>query len=188
MVEVSERMYHGGEVGRGGGRLAHGFDHGRLPAAGRLGLGPIDVFNTWYASDGSFKYVLLPGRSLDVLINLEAALLDDASYARLAAPFRNANTRRPPFQRLSSSILRTMPGLKQMELPAALTGSPKRVFELRLYEQPTYETHERKVRMFLEEEAAQLDAAGRVAADIKLVWIGPTPRVVVRGHPLHQYF
>jgi len=131
-----------------------------LPAARRLGMGPIGVFNSWFASDGSFKYVLLPGRSLEVLVDLEAALKTDADYLRIAAPFRKAEVRQPPFQRLSSSILRAMPGLKQMQLPASLAGSPKRIFELRHYEQPTYETHERKVQMFMEEEAAQLDAAG----------------------------
>jgi hypothetical protein len=132
-----------------------------LPAAGRLGIAPIGVFTSWFGDESlSGKIVLLPGRSLEVLADLERHLSADADYMRIGAPFLGAHIKEAPFQRLHSTLLRAIPGLKQMELPATLLAQKNRLFELRHYEQPTYASHDLKVQMFAEGEAHLLDSSG----------------------------
>jgi hypothetical protein len=132
-----------------------------LPAVKRLGVGSVGVFTGWAGEQSlTGRYVIMGSESLHLLANLDRALAQDDDHERLGAGFLAADSARPPFVRLKSSLIRALPGLPRLHTPPALAGQPGRLFELRTYEQPTYETHLRKSRMFIEVEHDMLARAG----------------------------
>jgi hypothetical protein len=132
-----------------------------IPAVKRLGLGPVGVFSGWFGRQSlGGRTVIIAGADLALLADLDHRLAADEAYATQARAFAGAPVDQPPFTRLSSSLLRAMPGLARLETPADLAGVPGRLVELRTYEQPTLASHDRKVEMFVEGEAALLDASG----------------------------
>src|ERR1700722_17759464 len=48
-----------------------------IPAANRLGITPVGVFNGWFGPDTATKWVLLVGPSLETLATLEMRLAQD---------------------------------------------------------------------------------------------------------------
>ena len=133
-----------------------------IPAANRLGIRPIGVFNTWFGPQGfTDKWLILPGPSVEVLANLDTHLSDDRAYLKLGEPFLNAPVNQPPFSHLETSLLRTMTAFPRVSVPESMAKSPTRIFELRTYVQPTHRSHELKVSLFQEGgEAASLEKDG----------------------------
>jgi len=132
-----------------------------MPAVKRLGVGPVGVFTGWAGEQSlTGRYVLFGSESLDLLANLDRALAEDGDHERRGAGFLAADTGRPAFARLKSTLIRALPGLPRLHTPPSLVGRAGRLFELRTYEQPTQETHLRKSQMFVEVEHAMLGRAG----------------------------
>ena len=133
-----------------------------IPASNRLGIAPVGVFNSWFGPDSlSGKWVLLVGPSVETLATLDLRLADDAEFMKAGAPFLAAPIKDPAFSHLETSLLKTMPRLPGVSVPAELAKSPKRIFELRTYVQPTDASHQLKVALFQDGgEAESLKRAG----------------------------
>jgi hypothetical protein len=122
-----------------------------IPAANRLGITSVGVFNTWFGPEGfSGKWLLLVGPSVETLATLDAHLAEDQDYLKAGTPFLNASVNQPPFSRLETSLLRTMPAFPRVGVPESMAKSATRIYELRTYAQPTHHSHELKVSLFQE--------------------------------------
>ncbi len=116
-----------------------------VPAANRLGVSPVGVFEVAVGHTGNV-YVLLPSPNLELLVNLDLHLEQDAAYNKAAQPWLRATSAQPAFLRIRSELMRAFPSRPGVVKPK--TNGGKRVFELRTYESPSQAEHERKVRMF----------------------------------------
>src|ERR1700733_11280862 len=73
------------------------FQTALIPAANRLGITPVGVFNLAIGPETPTIYVLLPSPSLETLVNVEARLAQDADYMKTGAAFLNAPATEPAF-------------------------------------------------------------------------------------------
>ncbi|MGH9378032.1 MAG: NIPSNAP family protein [Terriglobia bacterium] len=119
-----------------------------LPALGRLGIGPVGVFNQLIGPENPSVYVLMPSTSLKTLVTAEASLAHDSAYQQAAEPFINAPAESPAYIRMESKLMIAFEGRPRLTLPPQTAGRGARVFELRTYESPSERDHVRKVEMF----------------------------------------
>ena len=124
------------------------FKDALIPAATRMGLGPIGAFNLDIGVETPAYYLLIPGSSLETLVNLDLLLAKDEEFLKVAAPFWNATSTAPAFQRVEISLLAAFEGWPKVTPPAATATKGKRMFQLRTYENPSNGEHVRKVEMF----------------------------------------
>ena len=136
------------------------FQNALIPAANRLGVTPVGVFNLTIGPETPVVYVLLPSPSLETLVNAEARLARDAEYMKTGAAFLNAPAVEPAFNRLESSLMIAFEKIPNITLPVATATSGPRVFELRTYESPSDQDHKRKVEMMQSGEEAIFAKAG----------------------------
>lgn len=115
-----------------------------LPALGRLGLGPIGMFDVT-TGEPPTAVVLIPHASADSAVTVGRRLAADAAYVKAAEPFYNAPADRPAFDRVESSLLVAFEGMPQLQAPD--TTRP-RIFELRRYEGPSEAASLKKIEMF----------------------------------------
>lgn len=119
-----------------------------IPAVGRLGLGPVGVFNIHIGPQGSRVFLLLASRSLDLLANLEEHLWSDPVYVQSGSAFLRAPASNPAYVRMESKLMIAFEGRPAIALPPSAKAGKPRVFELRTYESPSDRDHRRKVEMF----------------------------------------
>lgn len=119
-----------------------------LPALGRLGIGPVGVFNQLIGPENPSVYVLMPCASLKTLVTAEAGLALDSAYQQAAEPFLNAPAESPAYVRMESKLMIAFEGRPRLTLPPMTAGRASRVFELRTYESASERDHIRKVEMF----------------------------------------
>jgi NIPSNAP len=131
-----------------------------VPAANRLGISPVGVFNVDIGASGPCFHVLLPAASVETLATFESRLGQDADYLKAGAPFLTAPADQPAFLRIESSLMIAFEGWPQLKLPAASKEHKDRVFELRTYESPSDQDHRRKVEMFNSGEFEVFEKAG----------------------------
>ncbi len=115
-----------------------------LPALGRLGLGPIGMFDVT-TGEPPTAVVLIPHGTAESAVSVSRRLAADAAYVAAAAPFFNAPADRPAFDRVESSLLLAFEGMPQLQAPD--TGKP-RIFEIRRYEAPSEAASLKKIEMF----------------------------------------
>ncbi len=131
-----------------------------IPAATRMGLGPIGVFSLTIGPRIPTYYALIPGRSLETLVGMDLRLRQDQEFLEAAAPFWNATDANPPFQRVEVSLMASFEGWPRLTPPAATATKGKRLFQLRTYESPSDGEHVRKVEMFKAGEYAIFKSFG----------------------------
>ena len=119
-----------------------------IPAAARMGLGPIGAFKLDIGQDTPAYYLLIPGASIEALAQLDLTLGQDAAFLKAAAPFWNATATAPAFERVEISLLAAFTGWPKLTPPAASATKGKRILQLRTYESPSNADHVRKVEMF----------------------------------------
>jgi len=136
------------------------FQNALIPAANRLGIAPVGVFNVAIGPETPTMYVLLPSSSLETLATAEARLAQDAKYMKTGAPFLNAPAIAPAFNRIESSLMIAFEKIPTITLPVATATNAARVFELRTYESATDQDHKRKVEMMQSGEEAIFAKAG----------------------------
>jgi hypothetical protein len=119
-----------------------------VPALGRLGLGPVGAFSLDVGSDTPAYYVLIPGSSLETLVEVDLHLAEDAEFQKVAEPFWSAPAASPAFARVESSLMKAFEGWPKLTLPPASATKSKRIFQMRTYESPSYRDHVNKVEMF----------------------------------------
>ena len=118
-----------------------------IPAANRLGVKPVGVFNVTIGDTMPRIYVLLPSTSLQTLANLDELMNQDSEFQKAGAPLLNASAQHPAYLRRSSVLLRAMEGWPKLALPEATAQKGARMFELRTYQDPTDQDHVRKLEM-----------------------------------------
>ncbi len=124
------------------------FSSALIPALARMGLGPVGAFKLDIGPETPAYYLLIPGPSVEPLTQLDLRLPDDAEFLAAAAPFWNATSTAPAFQRADISLLAAFDGWPKVTPPAAAATKAKRIFQLRTYESPSDGEHVRKVEMF----------------------------------------
>jgi hypothetical protein len=136
------------------------FQNAFIPAANKLGITPVGVFNLTVGPGTPAMYVLLPSASLEALVNLEAHLAADTQYMSAGTPFLNAPAVAPAYQRIESQLMIAFERIPGVTLPAATATNAARVFELRTYESPSDLDHKRKVEMMQSGEELIFAKAG----------------------------
>ncbi len=150
-----------------------------IPALNRLGVRPVGVFYPRETKPDpkakvdpqapvlvpslSPAFVLMPHKSVEVLLSLVDKLLADEQFANKGADAVNAITGAAAFKRMESSLHLSLRGVPEVEVPlqsrldaavrfgtaAAQTFlSPERVFQLRIYESPSIRCAKKKIEMF----------------------------------------
>jgi hypothetical protein len=136
------------------------FQNSLIPAANRVGITPVGVFNVAIGPETPVMYVLFPSASLETLVTLEARLSQDAEYMKAGAAFLNAPAVQPAYNRIESQLMIAFEKMPGITLPPATAANGPRVFELRTYESATDQDHKRKVEMMQSGEEAIFAKAG----------------------------
>ena len=87
-----------------------------LPALGRLGLGPVGMFDVT-TGEPPTAVVLIPHTSAESAVGVGRRLAADAAYVKAAEPFFNAPADRPAFNRIESALLLAFEGMPQLQVP-----------------------------------------------------------------------
>lgn len=134
-----------------------------LPALKRMGLENIGVFKV---RPGKFVmadkiFVLIPFNSLDQFVKMEASLAVDKSHLSAGSEYITAKHDNPPYQRISSTLMRAFSEMPKMEPSSVSSPRTDRVYELRSYESATEARYTNKVAMFNEGGEVELfDSVG----------------------------
>ncbi len=121
-----------------------------VPAARRLGLGPVGVFTDKSASPARV-YVLLVHPSGDSVVTLPARLASDKNYAKAARDYLATPASDPVYSRVESSVLVGIEGMPRLE---KTDPSRPRLLNLRVYESHNERAGRKKVEMFNKGELA----------------------------------
>lgn len=120
-----------------------------LPALQKQGIGPVGVFKLRPPADSVKKiYVLIPLTAMDQLLDIDEALASDAAYQAAGSEYINASYEQPPYQRITSVLMRAFVDMPEMAVPAIEGPRPDRIYELRSYESATEAYYWKKVDMF----------------------------------------
>lgn len=125
-----------------------------LPAMGRLGVGPVGVFNTTIGPDSPAVYVLVPSASLEGAATLAQRLFADAEFRKAGAAYLNVPATEPGYVRLETSLLAAFSGMPKLEVPPSTAERRPRLFELRVYESHSKKANLTKIDMFNKGEIA----------------------------------
>ena len=119
-----------------------------IPALGRMGMGPVGALKLDYGEQTPAYVLIIPGSSVEPLVTLDLKLAEDQAFLEAAAPFWNATSSAPAFERIETSLLEAFAGWPKITLPPASAAKGKRIFQMRTYESPSNGEHVRKVEMF----------------------------------------
>ena len=121
------------------------FSTALIPALNRLGLSPIGAFKVQFGPQTPTTYLLIPGTSLETVVDVDLLLAKDEAFLKAAEPFWSVSAKEPPFERIESTLLKAFEGYPKLTPP---DKNARRIFQLRTYESPTPADHIRKVEMF----------------------------------------
>ncbi len=128
-----------------------------LPAAQRLGIGPMGFFGAVIAPESPFILVLTSYPSAAELAAAGARLAADKEFQRAFDEYNSMTEL--SYIRMENSLLRAFDSRPAMAIPSAGKRAP-RIFELRTYESNNAKAARRKIRMFNEGEAAIFERLG----------------------------
>jgi len=124
------------------------FGDALIPALAKRGFGPVGAFRLDIGPETPMYYLVVPGKQLDGLARLDLELAEEQQFLDAAAPFWNATSTAPAFQRVEISLLEAFAGWPRLTPPDSAASKAKRIFQLRTYESPSNGEHVRKVEMF----------------------------------------
>lgn len=133
-----------------------------VPALGRLGIGPVGVFNV-AVGEGPTLHVLIPHKEAGSVLTLVDRLSKDAEYLKAAEPLRGLPSGDPPYIRVDSTLSVGVPTFPGIEKPAGPSAGASRLFELRTYRSHSVLGHRKKVEMF--EQGGELGIFKRVGLE-----------------------
>ncbi|MEO7802226.1 MAG: NIPSNAP family protein [Ginsengibacter sp.] len=121
-----------------------------VPALHRQDIKNVGVFKSAGIDtlEDKIVYVFITYPSLEQWQKTESKLLEDDDFANTGMLFTQASADKVPFERIESILLEAF--TDQPKLVAPGLKNPERVFELRSYESPTLDLHQRKIKMFNE--------------------------------------
>lgn len=120
------------------------FAQAMIPALNRMGISPVGAFKVDIGPEMPTYYLLMPSKSLEVLLSVNQKLSQDAEFLKAAAGFWDAPATAPAFIRVESTIFSAFSGWPKLTAPKP----EKRIFQLRIYESASYAAHLKKVEMF----------------------------------------
>lgn len=133
-------------------------EHALLPSLGKLGVRNIGVFTelkidkqaaTSEPMPGSPVWVLMTHPSLEIYVQVNAALNADPAVQQAGAEYLNVPRATPAFERIDSWLLLAFAGMPKLEVPTfSRERIPTRVFEMRDYESHSEERALNKMGMF----------------------------------------
>ncbi len=124
------------------------FANALIPALAKRGFGPVGAFRLDIGPETPTYSLIVAGKELDALARLDLELAEDQQFLDAAAPFWNATSTSPAFQRVEVSLLEAFAGWPKLTPPTASASKAKRIFQLRTYESPSNGEHVRKIEMF----------------------------------------
>jgi len=127
-----------------------------LPAAQRLGIGPVGFFGAVIAEGSPFILALVSYPSPAAFAGSMAALAADKEFQRGFDEYNSMTEL--SYIRMDNSLLRAFDARPSLTVPPA--GQHARIFELRTYESNNAKAAQRKIRMFNEGEAAIFERLG----------------------------
>jgi hypothetical protein len=150
------RYYHmrnGSQTERTSGFLGKHF----LPAAQRLGIGPLGFFGAVIAEGSPFILSLIGYPSAAAFAESGARMAADKEFQRAFDEYNSMTEL--SYIRMENSLLRAFDSAPSIVVPPA-GQRPPRIFELRTYESNNVKAAQRKIRMFNEGEAAIFQRLG----------------------------
>jgi len=138
-----------------------------------MGLGPIGAFQLDFGPETPAYYVLIPGSSVESLVEADLHLAEDGEFQKGAEPFWSAPGTSPSFERVDSSLLVAFEGWPKLTPPPSAATKAKRIFQMRTYESPSYRDHVNKVEMFHKGEFDIFKTAGFHSVFYGDMLIGP---------------
>lgn len=121
-----------------------------IPAVKKNGIESVGVFKQRLTETDTLlkTFVLIPFKSMDTFISIEAALEKDKAYLSAGKDYINASHDQAPYQRVESIILKAFEKMPMMQ-PSVVEGKrTDRIYELRSYESATEKIYKNKVDMF----------------------------------------
>src|SRR5262249_1498118 len=117
-----------------------------LPAAQRIGIGPLGFFNALVSEQSPFLLALTSYASLAAM---ESALEQVAADKQFQKGFNEYNSAgEPGYIRMESSLLRAFDSIRAVEAPPLSADRAPRIFELRTYESNNIKASKTKIKMF----------------------------------------
>jgi hypothetical protein len=121
-----------------------------IPLLNKLGVKPVGAFTVTFGPEAPTIYLLSPYTSVAAFASTQERiaaelpkLTGDAAQAYLSPP-----AGQPAYHRIESQLLQAFDSFRKLELPAATAKKEPRIFELRVYENPSELGHAKKVEMF----------------------------------------
>jgi hypothetical protein len=130
------RMRNGAQIQRTSDFFAKHY----LPAAERLGIGPVGFFNALIGEQSPFLLSLTSYPSLSEMDKMST----DKEYQK---GFREYNSELS-YIRMENSVLRAFDSIPNIEVPSSDGKRAPRIFELRTYESPHTNASKTKIKMF----------------------------------------
>ena len=148
-----------------------------LPALKRFGIGPVGVFTEEPMKNLLRLTVLIVYKNAEEIAGLPARLAADEAYRTAAAAYYAAKPDDPVYQRIESSLLAAIGGMRHLEKPDA---AKPRLLNLRIYESHNERAAAKKIEMFEKGELAIFRRVGltpvffAAAASARCCPISPT--------------
>ena len=122
-------------------------DNALIPALNRQEIKPVGVFEP-IPRDPKYAlnvFVVIPHKTTETFVNVNAKLVADAVYRKDAAPIFETNSKDPVYTDCETFLLKGFATAPALEVPQL---GPDRVFELRLYRSFNIERNDAKIKMF----------------------------------------
>ena len=131
-------------------QLVNILDEALIPALNRQGLKPVGVLVPEAKAEKELQFalnvfVIVPHKTTETFVNVNAKLVADMEYRKVADPIFNTTSKNPVYTDCETFLLQgfpTMPGLETPKLGA------ERVYQLRLYRSFNIERNAAKIKMF----------------------------------------
>ena len=122
-----------------------------MPAAQRVGLGPLGFFSPVFGERSPYILSMLSYPSLASMETAHNRLADDKEFQKGWEEYQSIQD--PPYARLDHELLYAFDSAPQLVVPPTDAKRPARIFELRTYESLTELSLQRKIKMFNDGEA-----------------------------------
>jgi hypothetical protein len=136
------RMRNGTQIQRTSDFLAKFY----LPAAQRMGIGPVGFFNALIAEQSPFVLSLTSYPSLSAMETAMEKMAADKEFQKGLGDFNSASEL--SYIRMENSVLRAFDSIPGIEVPSRDGKRAPRIFELRTYESPNAKASKTKIKMF----------------------------------------
>jgi len=131
-------------------RLQAFFEQAHLPMTKRVGVAAVGYFSVYLGEESPRLFTLTAYDSLGHMQEVLDAKLADKAW--MQASDELGSDPNPPYDRVSSRLLKAFDGMRRIEVPAVSSDKPDRFFDLRTYQAETFRDVREKIKMFNTEE------------------------------------